>query len=423
MMLNSLQGNNKVQPEKSPVSLSAILRRRASSLLVFLSIVIMFVLFAVLFGRIDPYFTRNIANSLLPKAAFAAETADFIKFVSEGKHFSVQIPSGWEKDESFFLKAHKEYGVRLRAPGLKDLGYVLIDIAYYSEEYRTQERFIFDKLKPARSPQSEERSPVQDVTISGMKAKTFEIRSSRFPIAGIGDAKVEALEQYVVFTAEKGFYVLLCNTPAETAQNYRSLFEKVLHSFKPLITAQAVSGNEDGITDEEYKVYTDFFSTEEAPRIDSPVPLPFPSQGSLVYEKTSSGKKKDRGLPQYLEKSFGKLDASMIDNYNSRNMKDCQMKDKILVDKIKIFTEANREEIRKQGGLGKGFSREFMRRYPFAGEIIYLSRVGFNKEMNNALFYAGSSSGLMGAGYFILMEKTGNEWRLKNAVLDDFWYH
>jgi len=35
----------------------------------------------------------------------------------------------------------------------------------------------------------------------------------------------------------------------------------------------------------------------------------------------------------------------------------------------------------------------------------------------------GSSSGLTGAGYFILMEKTGAGWRLKNAVLDDFWYY
>ncbi len=359
----------------------------------------------------------------LSSAAFAAETTGFMQYVSEGKHFSVQIPSDWERDESLFLKAHKEYGVRLRAPGLKDLGYVLIDIAYYGEGYRTQERFIFDKLKPARSPQGEEHNLVHDITVSGMKARTFDTKSARFPIAGIGDAKVEALEQYVVFPAQKGFFVLLCNTPAGTAQKYRLIFEKVLHSFKPLITAQAVSGNEDEITDEEYKVYTDFFSAEEVPRIDSPAPLPFPSQGTLVYEKTTSGKKMNLGDPQNLEKSFGKIDASLIDNYRVRNMKDHQIKDKIFVDKIKIFTEANREEIRKQGGLGKGFSQEFMRRYPFAGEIIYLSRVGFNKEMNNALFYAGSSSGLTGAGYFILMEKTVAGWRLKHAVLDDFWYY
>jgi hypothetical protein len=359
----------------------------------------------------------------LSNAAFAAETADFIEFVSEGKHFSVQIPSGWEKDESFFLNKKEECGVRLRAPGQKELGYVLIDILYYFEEYRTSERFIFDKLDPNIYPLGETRGSAQDIVISGMKAKTFDIRSTRRPIAGIGDANVEALEHYVVFPAGKGFYVLLFNTPAGIAQNYRPIFEKVLYSFKPAITAQAVSGNEDGVTDEEYKVYTAFFSTADVPKIDSPVRLPFPSRGSLVYEKTSSGKKKDRDLSHEFEESFGKIDASLIENFSVRNAKEWQLKDRIFVDKIKIFTEANREEIRKQGGLGKGFSREFMRRYPLAGEIIYLSRVGFNKEMSNALLYAGSSSGLMGGGYFILMEKTGNGWRLKNAVLDDFWYY
>jgi len=256
-----------------------------------------------------------------------------------------------------------------------------------------------------------------------VKAKTFEIKTFRFPIAGIGDAKVEALEQYVVFPSEKGFFVLLYSAPAGTAQKYRAIFEKALHSFKPLITARAVSGTEDVITEEEYRVYTDFFKIKEMPRIDSPAPLPFPAKGGLVYEKTSSGKKISHRLLQHLEKSSGKLDVSLIDNYNSRNTKDYQLKDKIFVNTIKIFTEDEMDEIRKKGGLGKGFTRELMSRYPLAGEIIYLSRVGFNSDMSNALFYAGSSSGVMGASYFVWMEKTGNAWQIKNALLNNFWYY
>lgn len=193
-------------------------------------------------------------------------------------------------------------------------------------------------------------------------------------------------------------------------------------SFFLTMTAQAVSGNEDEITEEEYRVYTDFFKTKEVPKIDSPVPLSFPAKGGLVYEKTSSGKKMSPRLLQHLEKSSGKLDASLIDHYNNRNTKDYRIQDKIFVNKIKILTEGEMDEIRKKGGLGKGFAQELMNRYPLAGEIIYLSRVGFNSDMSNALFYAGSSSGLMGASYFIWMEKTGNAWRLKNAVLGDFWH-
>jgi hypothetical protein len=423
MMLYRMQDNNKMKQDKSPGFSSAILRLRANALLIFLFIVIIFILFAVMLSRNDPYFKRKVAGSILPTVAFAAEHHEFINFVSEEKYFSVLVPSGWEKDETCFLKEYKEYGVRLRAPGLKDLGYVLIDIAYYAEKHRTPERFIFDKQNPVLALRGEEQSPVQDMTTEGMKAKTFEIKTSRFPIAGIGDAKVDAIERYVVFPAPKGFFVLWYTSPYEITQKYSLIFEKVLHSFKPLTTAQAVSGNKDEITEEEYSVYTEFFKIKEVPKIDSPVPHLFPSKGTLVYEKTSSGKKITQGFLKSLEKSSGKLDASLIESYNSRNTKDYYMKDKILVNTLKILTEERMEEIKKKGGLGKGFAQEFMRSYPLAGDIIYLSRVGFSRDKANALFHAGSSSGLTGASYFILMEKTGNAWQLKNALLNNFWYY
>jgi len=421
LMLYGVQGNGKEGQDKPLGFLTSVLRLRANLLLIFLFMGIFFILFAVMLVRNDPFFKRKAVDSVLPRAAFAAEKPEFMHFVSEGKYFSVLLPSNWGKDESFFLKEYKEYGVRLWAPGTKDLEYVLIDVTYYAQKHRTHERFIFDKLNPV-GPKSVKHTPVQDLNTSGMVAKNFEIKTSRFPIAGIGDDKVEAVEQYVIFPAQKGFFVLLYNSPVGTAQTYRTVFERVLHSFKPLISLQAVSGNEDEITEEEYRVYTDFFKIKEAPRMDSPAPLPFPAKGGLVYEKTSSGKKIRQGSLANLEKSSGKLDASLIDHYNNRNTKDYRIQDKIFVNKIKILTEGEMDEIRKKGGLGKGFAQELMNRYPLAGEIIYLSRVGFNSDMSNALFYAGSSSGLMGASYFILMEKTGNAWRLKNAVQGDFWH-
>lgn len=41
----------------------------------------------------------------------------------------------------------------------------------------------------------------------------------------------------------------------------------------------------------------------------------------------------------------------------------------------------------------------------------------------NALFSARTSSGVMGGGYTILMERAGTGWKLKHAVLEDFWYY
>lgn len=421
--LYSMQGNSTVKQDRSPGFFSSLAGLRANSLLIVLFVVILFLLFAMMSIRNDPYFKRRVVDGILPGAAFAAETAEATAFVSDGTYFSIHIPAGWEKDENILSVAHKEYGVRLRAPGLNGLGYVLIDIVYYGEQHRTPERFIFDKLNPAWSPRSEERGTVKDLTVAGMQAKTFEIGSTRHPIAGIGDAPVAAREQYVVVPAAKGFFALSFHAPVQIVQDYRRHFEAVLQSFKPASTVQPAPGKGDGVTEEEYKVYTDFFSIKDAPRIDSPVPLPFPSKGGLVYEKTSSGKKKGRDLALDLEKSFGKLPPSLIDSYSSRNAKEWHLTDKVLVQHVRILSETSMDEIRKKGGLGRGFAQELARRHPLGGEIIYLSRVGFDKDMKSALFSAGISSGVMGGGYTILMENTGKAWKLKDAVLNDFWYH
>jgi hypothetical protein len=58
MMLYSMQENNKAQQDKSPGFLPSILRLRANSLLIFLFILILFILFAVILSRNDPYFKR-----------------------------------------------------------------------------------------------------------------------------------------------------------------------------------------------------------------------------------------------------------------------------------------------------------------------------------------------------------------------------
>jgi len=152
MALYGMQGYGKLNQDKPLGFLTSALRLRANMLVIFLFLVIVFILFAGLLVRNDPYFKRKAADCILPRAALAAEKSEFIHFVSEEKHFSVHLPSNWGKDESFFLKEYKEYGVRLWAPGMKDLEYVLIDVAYYAQKHRTYEKFIFDKLNPALSP-------------------------------------------------------------------------------------------------------------------------------------------------------------------------------------------------------------------------------------------------------------------------------
>lgn len=424
MVLYNMQGSKHIkQDEKSFGFIASIFKLRANLLLVFLFVVIIFIVFALVTTKSDPYFKRKAGHIILPNTAFGAEKPEFVIYKSEGKYFSVLIPPDWGKEENFFPKSNKEYGVRLRAPGLSGLEYVLIDIAYYAGRHRTPERFIFDKLNPSW-PKGVEHTPVQDVTISGMTSKTFEIKSSRFPIAGIGDAKVDALERYVVFPARKGFFVLLYNAPAGAAEQYRALFDKVLHSFKPLISAQAGPGNRNKITEEEYRVFTAFFSIKETPGTsNSPMPHDFPSKGRLVSEKTSAGKKITGDFFENPDKPSDRLDASLIESYNNRNTKEYLITDKILVPELRILTEEEKEAIKEKYGFGKGFSRGLMESYPLHNGITYLSAIGFSSEKNTALFSVSNSNGLTGVSYYIVMEKTGNGWRLKNAVLNDFWYY
>ena len=52
-----------------------------------------------------------------------------------------------------------------------------------------------------------------------------------------------------------------------------------------------------------------------------------------------------------------------------------------------------------------------------ASGIIYLSRIGFNKEKTLAVFYAANPvDSEMGKGYMVLMKKNKNGWRLINFI-------
>jgi hypothetical protein len=70
--------------------------------------------------------------------------------------------------------------------------------------------------------------------------------------------------------------------------------------------------------------------------------------------------------------------------------------------------------------FGSGKWDEFYRRYPTSRGLVFLSRVGFNKTITQALLYfVKEYDGGAGEGSLILFEKNGNEWTLKSQV--DVW--
>ncbi|MDP2995166.1 MAG: hypothetical protein Q8N46_08620 [Anaerolineales bacterium] len=60
----------------------------------------------------------------------------------------------------------------------------------------------------------------------------------------------------------------------------------------------------------------------------------------------------------------------------------------------------------------------FYEQYPDAPGIITLSRVGFNKSLDQALVYVGTMSHwLAGAGYYILLKKVDGSWIVDQQVM------
>lgn len=59
--------------------------------------------------------------------------------------------------------------------------------------------------------------------------------------------------------------------------------------------------------------------------------------------------------------------------------------------------------------------QEFYKRYPDSQGLITLSKVGFNKGMNQALVYIGNQRyGLGGAGYYVLLSKKNDIWSIQD---------
>lgn len=361
-----------------------------------------------------------------PRKLMATETA-LQSLTSQGGIFSVSAPPNWQRSEDFYFHEGGEYGVRIWAPGAKDLPYVLIEFVCQTAEYMTAEKFIYEKIHPHMSPKNEERSLVADVLIAGKQAKMFNVKTSRFPLTGQDTAEVKIIRKYVVFPFSSGFAFALYEAPQNMASQYESIFDKMVLSFKPL-KQNIPSPVGDEIEDEEYKVFTDFLQIEnkrvsaaEEAALSSQEKanrhllnnFDFPSLGSInsvVGQLTANNRRLDKNIANTL----GIDDEAMIADYESKNKKPYQLKDKLLVKNIiTILTEEKAKKIFSS----RGGWMEFRKKYPFASGIIYLSRIGFNKEKTRAVFYAANPvDSEMGKGYMVLMEKKGNAWRLINFI-------
>lgn len=362
-----------------------------------------------------------IAFSVCAKAAWASETAQeetSATYVSPNRSFSVLMPAGWEKGEQGFL-AEKTDSLRFYAPNAFYPDHVYIEIVHDARRHKTAKRFIYDQLKTGMSQGEAEPVDLQSQNVAGRKAQTFTRSISRWSVADPSGKKTEAMEKFVVVPRQEGFCVLTLSAPAASFANYVPVFDNILASFR--FHAEEMPSKTDDVTDEEYQVYSDFFHVRKAPDLTSPVSDLFPSQGRLVYELTSTAKKMTAAELKNIQASLGKEGASILGDYRRKNAKAFLLKDKIMADGIEIFTEQDMSEA--TGENLRGFSEALTKKHPLRGELVRLSRIGFNKARDRAFFHTSIASGFMGAAYYIVMQKTDATWRLQNTFLENYWIY
>jgi hypothetical protein len=174
--------------------------------------------------------------------------------------------------------------------------------------------------------------------------------------------------------------------------------------------AEERNSNSDVVSLEEYKVYADLMNH---PKSKTWLPILDLRHGTVVIEEMTSPRKKwsDSSFSR-LERASppGKLDPGLMDDLNRKNNRAYKIESRFPKSTPQEVDMIPAEVLDEMFGKNDGW-RTFYRRYPKAGGILTLSRVGFNHEKTAALLYAGvQSDWLAGAGYLILFEKQSDKW-------------
>lgn len=172
----------------------------------------------------------------------------------------------------------------------------------------------------------------------------------------------------------------------------------------------------EGPSEEEYLVYSDLLSQMEYSR----VPTIF-----VVSDRTNNQHLMDENSVKYYEENsmfttsglFNlKLDEVLVEDYNTKNAEEHELGNKFsTLQEVILLSEERMDEI--FWGSGGGWS-EFYSLYPGSTGTVDFSRVGFNKDKTQALVYFGNQSYYTaGAGYYIMLSKEEEEWKIVDRVM------
>lgn len=116
------------------------------------------------------------------------------------------------------------------------------------------------------------------------------------------------------------------------------------------------------------------------------------------------------------------LDANLVRDFNERNDSDAEIQNRFnLKSKVNLVGDEINEVLkpweRDFGELEEKNWSAFRQKYQ-TFDLLSLSRVGFNQKREKALVVLGSQSGwLGGSGFYYLLVKKSDGWKIKKKVL------
>jgi len=117
------------------------------------------------------------------------------------------------------------------------------------------------------------------------------------------------------------------------------------------------------------------------------------------------------------------LGEEIISDFESRNKNSAELTDKFnLKVKMNFLDEEIKEIFGSNHPLNSNPERweSFHKKYPTAGWVVALSRVGFNKQKTEAFIFVGDACGFVcGEGNAYLLLKKDNLWKIEKKMM--FW--
>jgi hypothetical protein len=144
--------------------------------------------------------------------------------------FECPVPSGWTSAED---------GSSMRMTGPADANRIpsLIMIRYYGPDDRnfsSAEAYMKRQTVPLFKVPGDKTGTASKIMVAGRKAARIVNTSAvSIPPNSMRSKEVPTRAEHVVVPAERGFYVLLNDSPASLAAANRAAFKAVLAGFKP----------------------------------------------------------------------------------------------------------------------------------------------------------------------------------------------